>query len=280
VIKFSEHLKEVFGEKVYKITLDAGFLCPHGGCIFCDGGSFSQAHSNLLSIEEQVEAGMTSLSEKFGAKKFLAYFQAYSNTNKPVEELEPIYRAALTREDVVGLSIGTRPDCVDEEKLDLIAGLNTYTWMEYGLQSAHDKTLEWLERGHDFACFERAVKMTKERGIKVCAHVILGLPETHEEVMQTACELARLKVDGVKIHMLCVLENTKLAVTPHVSLLSEDEYVALVCDFLAQLPPDIIVHRLAASGFSKTLIAPKWVNNKFSTLNKIERALCNKLLTK
>jgi radical SAM protein (TIGR01212 family) len=121
--------------------------------------------------------------------------------------------------------------------------------------------------------------MTQERGIKVCAHVILGLLETHEEVMQTARELARLRVDGVKIHMLCVLENTKLAdslLTTHHSLLSEDEYVALVCDFLEQLPPDIIVHRLAASGFSKTLIAPKWVNNKFSTLNKI----CNNLLTK
>jgi radical SAM protein (TIGR01212 family) len=280
VNKFSDHLKETFGEKVYKITIDAGFSCPNiesGGCIFCEEGSFSQAHSNLLSIEEQIEVGMANLSEKFGARKFLAYFQAYSNTYKPVEELKLVYPRALQHPEVVGISIGTRPDCVDEGKLDVIAGLNTYTWMEYGLQSANDKTLEWLNRGHDFAAFEKACRMTQERGINVCAHVILGLPETHDEVMHTARELARLKVDGVKIHMLCALEGTKLA-KMDINFLNEDEYVALVCDFLKQLPPETIIHRLAASGLSKTLIAPKWVNNKFSTLNKIDRELALRLV--
>ncbi len=275
MIKFSEHLRGVFGEKVYKITLDAGFSCPHGKCIFCEEGSFSRAHSNLLSIEEQIEAGAASLGEKFGARKFLAYFQAYSGTNKPVEELEKIYRAALVRDEVVGISIGTRPDCVDAEKLDMIAALDNYTWLEYGLQSANDKTLEWMRRGHDFACFENAVQLTKARGIKVCAHVILGLPETHDQVMHTARELKRLKVDGVKIHMLCALEGAQLAKIPYYYL-SEDEYVQLVCDFVGELPNDIIVHRLAASGLSKTLVAPLWVNNKFSTLNKIERELAKR----
>jgi radical SAM protein (TIGR01212 family) len=215
--QFSTHLKEKFGAKVYKITLDAGFSCPNRenggtGCIFCDdGGSFSQAHSNLLSVEEQVQTGAAQLAQRFKAQKFMSYFQAYSNTYKPVDELEKIYKSALIHPDVVGISIGTRPDCVDEAKLDLIAGLDTYTWIEYGLQSVHDKTLARINRGHDFDCFLRAYEMTKARGINVCAHVILGLSETHDEMMQTAKELARLKVDGVKIHMLCVLENTPLA---------------------------------------------------------------------
>ncbi len=322
--QFSAHLKEKFGQKVYKITLDAGFSCPNrenssgeivlpcssgsrqptpatpaagAGCIFCDeSGSFSQAHSNLLSIEDQIAAGAASLGEKFNAKSFMAYFQAFSNTYKPAGELDKIYRSALTREDVVGISIGTRPDCVDEEKLDVIAGLDTYTWVEYGLQSANDKTLQWMNRGHDFACFERAVELTKARGIKVCAHVILGLPETHEEVMHTAKELARLNVDGVKIHMLCALEGTALGenyrnvecrienvecsnacgvnnskfYTLH-STFTEDDYVKQVCDFLEHLPASTTIHRLAASGLKKSLIAPLWVNNKFSTLNKIDR---------
>ena len=218
--QYSAYLKNKFGVKVYKITLDAGFSCPNrdgkisrGGCIFCDeGGSFSQAHSNLLSIEEQIDTGIKSLSARFKAQKFMSYFQAYSNTYKPVKELEKIYNSALCRDEIVGLSIGTRPDCVDDEKLDLITGYKDdyYTWIEYGLQSIHDKTLRKINRGHDFDCFLKAYEKTKERGINVCVHVIFGLWETHDEIMQTAQKLAELKVDGVKIHMLCALENTKL----------------------------------------------------------------------
>ncbi len=218
--QFSTHLKEKFGTKVYKITLDAGFSCPNregrseAGCVFCDdGGSFSQAHSNLLSIENQIEEGVKTLSARFKAEKFMSYFQAYTNTYKPVAELEKIYSSALKHKDIVGISIGTRPDCVDEEKLDLISSYTKdyYTWVEYGLQSIHDKTLTRINRGHDFDCFLRAYDMTKSRGINVCAHVILGMWETHDEMMQTAQKLAELEVDGVKIHMLCALQNTKLA---------------------------------------------------------------------
>ena len=246
--QFSAHLKQKFGVKVYKITLDAGFSCPNrdgtistGGCIFCDeGGSFSQAHSNLLSIEEQVEAGIKNLSERFKAEKFMSYFQAYSNTYKQVKELERIYNSALNNEKIVGLSIGTRPDCVDDEKLDLIAGYKDdyYTWIEYGLQSIHDKTLRRINRGHDFDCFKRAYDKTKERGINVCVHVIFGLWETHDEIMETARKLAELKVDGVKIHMLCALENTKLAKIYEekaIDFMSEEEYIKTVCDFLEYL---------------------------------------------
>ena len=282
--QFSAHLKNKFGCKVYKITLDAGFSCPNrdgsistGGCIFCDdGGSFSQAHSNKLSIEEQVKTGIETLSSRFKAEKFMSYFQAFSNTYKPVNELEKIYKASLCDDKIVGLSIGTRPDCVDEDKLRLISSFKDdyYTWIEYGLQSIHDKTLKKINRGHDYDCFLKAYEKTKEYGINVCVHVIFGLWETHDEIMQTAEELARLKVDGVKIHMLCALENTRLAdmyYNGEIDFMSEDEYVSTVCDFLEILPPQMTIHRLAGNGFSKTLIAPKWLGAKFDCLNKIDR---------
>lgn len=282
--QFSAYLKDKFGVKVYKITLDAGFSCPNrdgkistGGCIFCDdGGSFSQAHSNLLSIEEQVQTGIKNLSGRFKAEKFMSYFQAFSNTYKPVAELEKIYKSSLCDERIVGLSIGARPDCVDDEKLKLISSFTKdyETWLEYGLQSIHDKTLERINRGHDFDCFLKAYEKTKENNIKVCVHVIFGLWESHDEIMQTAQKLAELKVDGVKIHMLCALENTKLANlyrAGEIDFMSEDEYVQTVCDFLEYLPPDTTIHRLAGNGFSKTLIEPQWLGKKFDCLNKIDR---------
>jgi len=284
--QYSAYLKNKFGIKVYKITLDAGFSCPNrdgvistGGCIFCDeGGSFSQAHSNLLSIPEQIQQGINTLSTRFKAKKFMSYFQAYSNTYKPVEELEKIYNSALGRDEIVGISIGTRPDCVDDEKLDLIASYKDdyYTWIEYGLQSMHDKTLKRINRGHDFDCFLRAYEKTKARGINVCAHVIFGLWETHDEIMQTAQKLAELDVDGVKIHMLCALENTKLADLYNcgeIDFMSEDEYVQTVCDFLEYLPKTTTIHRLAGNGLKKNLIAPRWLGAKLDCLNKIDREL-------
>lgn len=282
--QFSAHLKNKFGAKVYKITLDAGFSCPNrdgtiskGGCIFCDdGGSFSQAHSNLLSIEEQVKVGIKNLSERFKAEKFMSYFQAFSNTYKPVGELEKIYNSSLCDERIIGLSIGTRPDCVDDDKLKLISGYKDdyYTWIEYGLQSIHDKTLKKINRGHDFDCFLRAYEKTKEYGINVCVHVIFGLWESHDEIMQTAKKLAELKVDGVKIHQLCALENTKLADmyrAGEVDFMSEDDYIKTVCDFLEYLPPETTIHRLAGNGFSKTLIEPQWLGKKMDCLNKIDR---------
>lgn len=302
--QYSAHLKQKFGVKVYKITLDAGFSCPNRdgginvtlnphmsvcldegekplqGCIFCDeGGSFSQAHSNLLSIEQQLEAGIENLSQRFKAKKFMSYFQAYSNTYKPVGELEKIYNSALKHPDIVGISIGTRPDCVDREKLALISGFKEdyYTWIEYGLQSIHDKTLKAINRGHDFDCFLKAYDMAKEAEINVCAHVILGLPgETKDDMLQTAQKLAELKVDGVKIHMLCALEGTRLSKMYEegkISFMSEEDYLNTVCDFLEILPPETTIHRLAGNGLKKNLIAPRWLGKKLDALNKIDREL-------
>ena len=282
--QFSAYLKNRFGAKVYKITIDAGFSCPNrdgtiskGGCIFCDdSGSFSQAHSNSLSIENQVVEGVKTLSGRFKAQKFMSYFQAYTNTYRPVNELEKIYSASLNHPDVVGISIGTRPDCVDEDKLNLISDISKdyYTWLEYGLQSTHDKTLLRINRGHDYDCFLRAYEKTKEKGINVCVHVIFGLWETRDEILQTAQRLANLGIDGIKIHMLCALKGTKLAQmyeNNEIDFMSEDEYVNLCCDFLELLPKTTAIHRLAGNGFRKTLIAPRWLGAKLDCLNKIDR---------
>ena len=282
--QFSQFLKNKFGAKVYKITLDAGFSCPNRdgtisnkGCIFCDdGGSFSQAHSNLLSIEEQVNIGAETLAKRFKAKKFMSYFQAFSNTYKPVNELEKIYYSSLKHPDIVGISIGTRPDCIDENKLTLISDISKdyYTWIEYGLQSVHDKTLLKINRGHDYACFLKAYEKTKEKGINVCLHVILNLFETYDEMMQTAKTIAKLEPDGVKIHMLVALENTEIARmyrAGEIQFMTEEEYVSTVCDFLEYLPSKTTIHRLAGNGLRTELVAPRWIGKKLDTLNKVDR---------
>lgn len=282
--QFSAYLKNKFGAKVYKITIDAGFSCPNrdghistGGCIFCDeGGSFSQAHSNRLSVEQQVIVGAETLSKRFKAQKFMSYFQAYSNTYKPVNKLEKIYSSSLSHKDIVGLSIGTRPDCIDDEKLKLIASYKDdyYTWIEYGLQSVHNKTLKRINRGHDYDTFLRAYEKTKEHGINVCVHVIFGLWESHDEIMQTAQTLAKLGIDGVKIHMLVALEGTKLAQIYNqgeITFMSEEDYINTVCDFLEYLPQTTTIHRLAGNGLKKELIAPRWIGKKLDCLNKIDR---------
>ena len=281
---FSEYLKQKFGAKVYKITIDAGFSCPNrdgtissSGCIFCDdGGSFSQAHSNRLSIEEQVQVGAETLARRFKAQKFMSYFQAFSNTYKPVGELEKIYKASLTHPDIVGISIGTRPDCVDDDKLKLISSFipDYYTWIEYGLQSVHDKTLKKINRGHDYKCFLEAYEKTKKYGINTCLHVILNLFETYEEMMETAKTIAKLEPDGVKIHMLVALEGTKVAdmyTNGEINFMTEDEYVSTVCDFLEYLPPQTTIHRLSGNGLRTELVAPRWIGKKLDTLNRIDR---------
>ena len=285
--RFSDHLRDKFGTKVYKVTLDAGFTCPNRdgtisneGCIFCDdGGSFSQLYSNKIPIIEQLNSGIALSKEKYKAQKFLAYFQAYTNTYKPVNELKEIYDQALSHEDVVGINIGTRPDCVEEEKLDLISDYtkNHYVWLEYGLQSIHDRSLKFINRGHDFATFVKALKETQKRNINVCAHVILGLPnETRKDMLETAKVLGDLGIDGVKIHLLCVLNNTRLVKLYYqgkVPMMEEDEYVETACDFLEMLPPEVTIHRLAGNGLKPNMLAPGWLSKKFVVLNKIDKLL-------
>lgn len=285
--RFSDYLKSIYGVKVYKVTLDAGFTCPnrdgtisYEGCIFCDnGGSFSQLYSNKISIKEQLDCGIALSKQKYKSQKFLAYFQAYTNTYKPVNELKDIYDQALSHDDVIGMSIGTRPDCVDDEKLDLISDYtkNHYIWLEYGLQSIHERSLKFINRGHDFPTFVKALKESQKRNINVCAHVILGLPnETKKDMLETARVLGDLGINGVKVHLLCVLNNTRLTKLYYqgkIPMMEEDEYVETVCDFLELLPPDVTIHRLAGNGLKPNMLAPGWLSKKFIVLNKIDKLL-------
>lgn len=280
---YSKYLKETFGKKVYKITLDSGFYCPNrdgtiskGGCIFCDEvGSFSRCGASS-SIKEQIITSMNHLERQFKAQAFIAYFQSYSNTYAPVEKLKEIYDSVFFDEKIVSISIGTRPDCVDNEKLDLIS---TYKipWIEYGLQSAHGETLKWMNRGHDFECFKNAVIETKKRGIKVCAHIILGFPnETREMMLETARKLAELEIDGIKIHMLTILADSPLLryyQNNPFYLMSMEQYCEIVCDILEILPPTTTIERIAGTGYSETTIEPKWVNRRFEILNLIDKIL-------
>lgn len=284
-VSFGDYLKKLFGQKVYKVTLDAGFSCPNrdgtlsvDGCIFCDEtGSFSRLYSNTLSVQEQLRLGMSKIKDRYHAKKFLAYFQAYTNTYKPLQELKEIYNQVFI-DDIVGMSIGTRPDCVDEQKLDLIASYNhdsRFIQVEYGIQSVHNKTLKLINRGHDFQCFQEACRLSKERNLKVCAHVILGLPgETKEDMLQTAKTIGSMGIDGIKIHMLAVMEGTKIHkmyLENNIQLMSEDEYIQTVCDFLELLPPDMVIQRLAGNGKKEFRIQPRWLGKKLELVGKMEK---------
>jgi radical SAM protein (TIGR01212 family) len=285
--QFSRHLEDIFRQKVYKITLSAGFNCPNrdgtistGGCIFCDeGGSFSRAYSDQLSIENQIDNGISFLKKRFKAEKFISYFQAFTNTYAPVEVLKDIYSRAVEHEDVIGLSIGTRPDCVDAEKIDLISSIaeNKYVWVEYGLQSIHNRTLNLINRGHTAEDFINAVNLTKNKGINICAHVIIGLPgENKQDILETAKLLADLGINGVKFHLLCALKGTtieQMYYRGEFNPISIEEYVDIVCDFLEILPPEVSIHRLAGNGLNEILIAPNWLPQKFKVLNRIDREL-------
>jgi radical SAM protein (TIGR01212 family) len=281
---FSEHLKKRFGARVHKISVDAGFGCPNRnggrsgpGCLFCDpSGSGAVGIERQLSVAEQIEHGKEVMSRKYKASKFMAYFQPFSNTLAPVSQLRALYDEALAVNDVVGLAVGTRPDCLPPEVLDLLAEYHqkTYLWLELGLQSSHDHTLSWLRRGHDFATFVRACHEAKERALRVCAHVILGLPgESREDLLATADALADLQVEGVKLHLLHVLQNTPLGdlySEGKVEVLEKEAYVELVVDVMERLPPTTLIHRLTGDGPRDKLLAPLWSLNKWEVLNAID----------
>jgi radical SAM protein (TIGR01212 family) len=283
---FSEELKRLFGCRVHRISLDAGFTCPNrdgtvgtGGCIYCGGeGSGSYGIARNLSVAAQLEDGKEVMVRKYKAKKFIAYFQAFSNTYAPVERLRALYDEALAVEDIVGLIVGTRPDCLPPATLDLLAeyARRSWFWLELGLQSSHDRTLQAINRGHDFAAFTTAVKRCKERGIRVCTHIIIGLPgETREEILATAGILAGLKVDGVKLHLLHVMRGTRLAEMyerGEIRVMERDDYVGVVCDFLELLDPRISIQRLTGDG-GRDLVAPLWSLAKFEALNAIDLEL-------
>lgn len=269
--RLSSYFRKEFGQPVYKIPLDAGFSCPNrdgtigtGGCSYCSNPSFSPNSNpvNQLSVISQLEKGR----RKNRSALYLAYFQSYTNTYAPLETLKNLYDQALSVQGVIGLSIATRPDCISAAILDLLEGYNNrcHLWVEYGLQSANDKTLARINRGHQVADFEKAVRLTRERGIKVCAHIILGLPgETPIMYGKTIELLNRSGVEGVKFHHLQVIRNTQMAIE-----YSENgftlydrmaDYIPDLCDCLELLSPHIVIHRLASQALDNDLLlAPHW----------------------
>lgn len=280
-------LKERFGEKVYKVTLNGGMSCPnrdgtigHGGCIFCsEGGSGDFAASAALSIHEQIDCQIAMLSAKRPIHEYIAYFQAYTNTYAPLSYLERIFTEAIEHEDIVGLSIGTRPDCLPDETLDLLSELNKKkpVTVELGLQTIHERTAAFIRRGYKLSCFEDALEKLQERKLETVVHTILGLPgENTENILETMRYLNAHHIDGIKLQLLHVLKHTDLAAyygQTGFHILSEDEYVDLVIRCLEVLSPDITIHRLTGDGPSDLLIAPLWSLKKRSVLNHIHHEL-------
>ncbi|MEA3436092.1 MAG: TIGR01212 family radical SAM protein [Thermodesulfobacteriota bacterium] len=283
----NSYFRSIFGCRVQKITIDAGLSCPNrdgkistGGCIYCNTrGSGTGAHAKGHSVTDQILAGKTALLRRYKAKKFIAYFQSFTNTYAPVDILEKLYEEALAIEGVVGLSIGTRPDCVDEPVLKLIESYakTHLIWIEYGLQSIHDTSLALINRGHDFQCFKDAVDATLNRGIKICAHVILGLPEEkRSHMIETAKTIAKMGIDGIKIHLLYVIKGTRLEKLYRqgtYKCLEQQQYVDLVCDFLERVPGDMVIQRLTGDPHPEELVAPQWSVKKAQTLSMIKETL-------
>lgn len=284
---YNSWLRSKYGCKVYKIGLDAGLSCPNrdgtkgiGGCIYCDDNASRASYVNPENtISDQLAKRIKYLKESMGATKFIAYFQAFTNTYASIDKLKNIYDKVLAFDEVVGISIGTRPDAVDRDKLNLISSYKNRfeVRMEYGLQSIHDKTLIRINRGHSFADFLEALRLTKEFDIPVCAHVILGLPgETKADMIETAKSITSLKIDAVKIHLLHILEGSRLEELynrKEVKVLEQDEYVDLVCDFLEYLSCGIIIERLTGEGARDSHVAPLWALDKIGTINKVGETL-------
>jgi radical SAM protein (TIGR01212 family) len=284
-VRFTDHLRQTFGCRVHKVSIDAGFTCPNrdgtvavGGCIYCNNASFSPG-KRRLSVTAQLEQGKRFLRQRYGAHKFLAYFQAYSNTYSDIQVLQSLYDEALACEDIVGLAIGTRPDCVPEAVLDLLAdyATRTYLWLELGLESGHDQTLTWLNRGHTVATFGDAIRRAQQRHLRLCAHVILGLPgESPAAMLATMRYLAAQHLDAIKLHHLHVVRHTVLEKLYHqgqVPLFSLEDYATLVVDCLEVLPPEMIIMRLLGDAPRAMLVAPTWSLDKRVALQRIEQEL-------
>ena len=280
-------LRNKFGEKIYKISLDGGFTCPNrdgkvakGGCTFCSArGSGDFAGSRILSITEQFADRKEMMEKKWRDGKYIAYFQAYTNTYAPVEELRKKYEEALAQKNVIALSIATRPDCLDDDILDYLEELNkkTYLWVELGLQTINDKTARNFNRGYDFETFDSSLKKLQERGIEVVVHTIFGLPgESKEDMLRTVDYVAHCGAKGIKFHLLHLMKNTplvKLYEKGELEFLSQEEYIDLICKSIMRIPENMVVHRLTGDAPRDLLIGPMWSLKKWEILNSIDKAM-------
>ena len=280
-------MKQRFGEKVYRLSLNGGMTCPNrdgtagtGGCIFCSaGGSGDFAADAALSITDQIEGQIAILSQKRPIHKYIAYFQAYTNTYAPVEYLEKIFTEAITHPKVVALSIGTRPDCLSPEIVELLSRLNRQkpVWVELGLQTIHETTAQYIRRGYPLSVFNDAVQRLRKEGIEVIVHTILGLPrESNEDILATMEYLNQMDIQGIKLQLLHVLRGTDLAADYEEGMFQtyeRDEYLSLLIECLEHLRPDIVIHRITGDGPKDLLIAPLWASRKREVLNLLHHRM-------
>lgn len=283
----NEHLKERYGTKVYKIALSSGCTCPNrdgtvgvGGCIFCaDTGSGDFAQSSALPIKEQIKLAKERIADKNKGGKYIAYFQSFTNTYGKVEMLEPKFQEAMEDEEIVALSIATRPDCLPEEILQMLARLNSIkpVWVELGLQTIHEETAKYIRRGYSLEVYDKAVKDLHALGIEVITHVIIGLPgESKEDMLATVRYVVDGKAEGIKLQLLHVIEGTDLAkefAKGTFKTLEMDEYIEIIKECVDLIPPTTVIHRLTGDGNKKTLIAPLWSADKKRVLNKLSKVL-------
>ena len=278
-------LRQRFGVRVQKVSIDAGFTCPNvdgtvakGGCTFCDNRSFSPSRRlPRAGILGQIDQSIARMRRRYkNCQHFLAYFQPATNTYAPVDKLRALYEEALSHPQVVGLAVGTRSDCVPDEVLDLLEELagRTYVSVEYGMQTMHDRSLDWMNRGHHHDSFLDAVERSRGRGFEICAHAILGLPgESHDDMLATARELARVNIDAVKLHNLYCVKNTPLAdqvAAGEVELMGRDDYVRTVVGFLELLPPTMVVERISGDAPPDYFVGPSWCLDKPAVKTAIE----------
>lgn len=286
----NQYLRDTFGEKVYKLALDGGFICPNRdgkldtrGCIFCSGlGSGDFAQSSSLSITEQIEKGKARVESKIRDGKYIAYFQAFTNTYGPVEHLRKLYEEAMAGEDIVALSIGTRPDCLPDEVVNLLSELNQKkpVWVELGLQTIHPRSAEYIRRGYPLSVFDDAVRRLKQAGLTVIVHVILGLPgESRKEMLETVDYVGKSGADGIKLQLLHVIRGTDLEkdyLAGKFKTLELQEYAELVADCIALLPREMVIHRMTGDGDKRTLVAPLWSADKKRVLNTLQKTIREK----
>lgn len=282
-------LREKFGEKVFKISLDAGFTCPNrdgrvstGGCVFCSPRGSGDFAGTALDLVEQFHEVKSMMNKKWKAGKYIAYFQAYTNTYADVETLRDRYYSVLEQEDVVGIAIATRPDCLPAEVLDLLQEINdrTYLWVELGLQTIHEKTAKLINRGYGLKTYISSVKELNKRNIEVVTHSILGLPgENRLEMLQTLDFISNTGTQGIKLHLLHLLKDTRLEEMyqcGELKLMSMEDYVETVVDCIERIPESMIIHRITGDGPRETLVEPKWSLKKFEVINAIDHLLMDR----
>ena len=286
--EFPLFLKRYFSYKVQKISLNAGFTCPNrdgnkgvGGCTYCNNQTFNPDYCRTeKSITRQLEEGKQFFAHKYPEMKYLAYFQAYTSTFAEVQVLRSMYRQAVSAANIVGLCVGTRPDCVPQAVLDLLSEYHQQgyeVWLELGLQTAHDKTLHRINRGHDFACYQRTARLARERGLKVCAHLIVGLPgESQGHCLQTLEQVVATGVDGIKLHPLHIVKGSIMAKAWQAGRLDGIEleaYTVTAGEMIRHTPPEVIYHRISASARRPTLLAPLWCENRWTGMVELDRYL-------